>query len=105
PPWEWGPLGREELQPYGIDLREVAVTSACAIDGGFRATLAARDEVSSRKLLIATGVVDRVPRGGGIDACYGRSVFHCPYCDAWELRDRPLAAYGRRRHGVGLSVS
>ncbi|MFL6369952.1 MAG: FAD-dependent oxidoreductase, partial [Nitrososphaeraceae archaeon] len=21
---------------------------------------------------------------------YGRSLFHCPYCDGWELRDKPL---------------
>lgn len=25
---------------------------------------------------------------------YGRSVFECPYCDGWELRNEPLAIYG-----------
>lgn len=34
---------------------------------------------------------------------YGRSVFHCPYCDGWEVRDRPLAIYGRGERGAGLS--
>jgi thioredoxin reductase len=35
---------------------------------------------------------------------YGRSVFHCPYCDGWEVRDQPLAVYGRERRGYGLSI-
>ena len=33
-----------------------------------------------------------------------RSVFHCPYCDGWELRDQPLAVYGRGENGAGLSL-
>lgn len=26
-----------------------------------------------------------------ISQFYGKSPFNCPYCDGWELRDRPLA--------------
>ena len=51
----------------------------------------------TRKLLLATGVVDELPDLEGLDALYGTSVHHCPYCDAWEWRDRPIAVYGRRR--------
>jgi thioredoxin reductase len=31
-------------------------------------------------------------------------VFHCPYCDGWELRDQPIAIYGKALRGVGLSL-
>ena len=34
----------------------------------------------------------------------GRSVFHCPYCDGWEIRDQPIAIYGQGARGVGLSL-
>lgn len=37
-------------------------------------------------------------------ALYGRSVFHCPYCDGWEVRDQPLAVYGKGEKGYGLSL-
>jgi thioredoxin reductase len=37
-------------------------------------------------------------------ALYGRSVFHCPYCDGWEVRDTPLAVYGKGEKGYGLSL-
>jgi hypothetical protein len=39
----------------------------------------AGEQLVSRTLLIATGVVDRIPELAGIEDLYGRSVFHCPY--------------------------
>jgi thioredoxin reductase len=59
---------------------------------------------SSRKLLLATGVVDNLPPIEGFREMYGTSVFHCPYCDGWERRDQPLAIYGRGHRGVGLAL-
>jgi thioredoxin reductase len=55
-------------------------------------------------LLLATGVVDCLPAISGIDALFGKSVFACPYCDAWEVRDQPLAVYGRGEKGSGLAL-
>lgn len=40
----------------------------------------------------------------GIKQLYGRSVFHCPYCDGWEMRDQPIAIYGRGERGHGLAL-
>jgi thioredoxin reductase len=46
-----------------------------------------------------------VPGVSGFDACYGRSVFHCPYCDGWEWRDRRLAAFGLGPSAAGLALA
>jgi thioredoxin reductase len=67
-------------------------------------TLATGEGLESRKLLIATGVADNVPDVPGLRELYGRSVFHCPYCDGWEVRDEPIAVYGRGERGYGLSL-
>jgi thioredoxin reductase len=32
-------------------------------------------------------------------------VWHCPYCDGWEIRDQPLAACGSPREATGLALS
>jgi thioredoxin reductase len=48
--------------------------------------------------------VDDIPAIEGLGELYGRSVFHCPYCDGWEMRDRPLAIYGRGENGLGLAL-
>ncbi len=97
-------IGREQLRPYTtVHLRADEVTDTRCVENGFEITI--NDEVvSSRKLLLATGVVDRLPDIDGLKSLYGRSVFHCPYCDGWELRDQPIAIYGREDRGSGLAL-
>lgn len=98
-------IGREELLPYGtVEWRAVTVTDVHRLPDGFAVTLADGTAVTARKLLLATGVVDRLPAVPGIQDFYGSSVFHCPYCDGWELRNQPLAIYGKGEHGKGLAL-
>lgn len=105
PPAEFLRLGREELAQYDtVEVRDVTVTAAECVSGAFVTTLAGGEQVRSRKLLLATGVRDNVPEIQGVRDLYGRSVFHCPYCDGWEVRDQPLAIYGRGERGCGLSL-
>jgi len=106
PPLEFLALGRAELGRYDtVEIRAIEVTAAeCDHDGRFAVTLASGEQVRSRKLMLATGVVDRLPDIDGFRDLYGRSVFHCPYCDGWEVRDQPLAVYGRGARGLGLSL-
>lgn len=107
PPREFLAIARKELQPYlTVTLRDVEVRgAACRPDGRFDVTLEGGERVTSRKLLLATGVADNVPDIPGFVEMYGRSVFHCPYCDGWEVSDKPLAVYGRGAKGVGLSLT
>ena len=57
-----------------------------------------------RRLLLATGLVDELPPLPGIEPFYGNSVFHCPICNGWEVRDQPLAVYGTDQDGAELAV-
>ena len=105
PPLEFLRLGRGELTPYDtVEFRSVTVVDAECLDKKFVVTLEGGEQVHSRKLLIATGVRDHVPDVAGIEELYGRSVFHCPYCDGWEVRDQALAIYGRGERGWGLAL-
>lgn len=97
--------GREQLHAYpSVELRDVAVTAARRTGDRFELTLDRGQRVSSRTLLLATGVVDQVPDLEGIESLYGRSVFHCPYCDGRELADRPIAVYGPGEPGRRLAL-
>jgi thioredoxin reductase len=95
PPLDFNALGRAELSAYGVEWRGVGVRDARRVNPGFDVVLADGCTEHARFLLLATGVADELPEVEGLDACYGRSVFHCPYCDGWEWRDRRLAATGR----------
>jgi thioredoxin reductase len=105
-PSEFRAIGRRELEQYHtLHLKAIAATDAVCEEGGrFKVTLADGSVVRCRKLLVATGVCDNLPDIDGIDGMYGRSVFHCPYCDGWEVRDQPIAIYGREHRGIGLAL-
>ena len=105
PPARLLSIAREQLRPYpNVALRRVEVRSVCTAPGGFEATLEGGRRVRARFVLMATGVVDQLPPVPGLQEFYGRGVFHCPYCDGWEMRDRPLAVYGRGKNGAGLAA-
>lgn len=104
-PTEFLQIAREQLVKYEtIELKQFEVKDARRAGNNFEITLDHGELVRSRKLLLATGVVDEIPELDGIDSFYGSSVFHCPYCDGWEVRDQPLAVYGRGENGVGLGL-
>jgi thioredoxin reductase len=98
-------MARSQLAPYDVELRMCLVTGARREGGHFVVRLEDGTEFRGRKLLLATGMVDRLPAIDGLEPLYGKSVHHCPYCDAWEHRDQPLAAYGRGRRARGLAMS
>ncbi len=105
PPEEFLALGRQELLKYDVDFRLERVVAAARVEDRFEMTLRDGSCFMSKKLLLTTGVQDVLPEIEGIDELYGTSVHHCPYCDGWEVRDEPVAAYGQGNRGVGLALT
>src|SRR5688572_12773647 len=98
-------LGREELEPYGIEFRRMEITDVARVEEVFDLTMTGGARVRSRSVLLATGVRDHLPSVPGIDECYGVTVHHCPYCDGWEHRDKALAVIGQGTAAAALSLS
>lgn len=95
PPAELRRIALEQLAPYDtVQVRNAFVDDAVAVDGGFELRTRDGAAIGCRKLLLATGLVDELPRVAGTEDLYGKCIHHCPYCEAWEVRDQPLAAYG-----------
>jgi thioredoxin reductase len=98
-------LAREDVKRYPtVAFHRGEIVAARRTSGGFTVVAAGGLQLSARKLLLATGVVDELPDIEGLRELYGKSVHHCPYCDAWEWRDQPIAIYGRGEEGVALSL-
>jgi thioredoxin reductase len=96
---------RRQLHRYGtVSIQPATVTGIDRRRDRF--VLATDDgrELEARTLLVATGVVDELPPLEGIEALFGRSVHVCPYCDGWEHRNAPIAAYGRGDKGAALAL-
>jgi thioredoxin reductase len=48
------------------------------------------EHFESRRLILATGLVDILPEIPGLQERWGKSVFHCPYCDGYEIGGGPI---------------
>ncbi|UOR10393.1 NAD(P)/FAD-dependent oxidoreductase [Halobacillus amylolyticus] len=57
----------------------------------------------SRRVIMATGMIEELPDIPGVRDVYGKSVFPCPYCDGWERREEPLAVFGGEEKAVDFT--
>ena len=89
PPAELYARGRAELAAYPT----VEVRSGEVVAGhpGFTLELADGTTERARTVLLATGMAYETPDVPGLAPLWGRSVFHCPFCHGWEVRDAPVA--------------
>ncbi len=95
----------DQIAAYdSVELRETAVADADRDGATFTARLADGTQVAAKKLVIATGLVNDLPEVPGFRELWGNGVYHCPYCDGFEHRDRPMAVYGRGRAGKGFAL-
>ena len=98
-------LGHEQLARYEtVRVSNQTVQDARVGEDGFEIVVESAASLRSRKLLIATGMIDVLPQVEGFAALYGTSAFHCPYCDGYEVRDQPIVIYGSGEAGRGLAL-
>jgi thioredoxin reductase len=94
PPTDVYRIARDQLSPYPtVEIRRSNVTAARPVDGGF-AVAADGSQTPARRILLATGIRYELPDIPGLEPLWGDSVFHCPFCHGWEMRDRRLAVLG-----------
>jgi thioredoxin reductase len=62
------------------------------------------EELTARRLVLATGVVDAFPDVRNFFDHYGVDVFHCPVCDGFETRGKPVVVFGWAEHVVGFAL-
>ena len=97
--------GHLEIKGYStVTVLTECVTAITPSGNQFIISCGGECTLVARKVLLSTGLVDKVPRLKGIEKLYGKSVHHCPYCDGFEHRDQPLAVYGLGDKGAGLAL-
>jgi thioredoxin reductase len=97
-------IGREQLQTYEtVSIQTGEVTNIIPDGRQFEVVLADGSRHSARKILLATGMKDELPPITGVEQFWGRSVFHCPYCDGWEQRDQPVAIFNRGKAALHIA--
>jgi thioredoxin reductase len=101
PPAELYAMGRAELRAFPtVELRDGTVEGGERVDGGFALDLVGGGRELTRRVILATGMEYRKPDIPGLAPLWGRSVFHCPFCHGWEMRDAALAVLGSGPRGL-----
>ena len=85
---------REQVSQYpNVHFYNGMATAAREEDGLFVIESDKGHSHTARKLLFATGIIDIMPDIPGVEACWGISVLHCPYCHGYEVRNQPTAIF------------
>ncbi|MGO0173180.1 NAD(P)/FAD-dependent oxidoreductase [Bacillus licheniformis] len=90
-PSEFRQIAKEQISAYpSVSFIADKAVSITKTGGHFQMTTAQGNTFASKKVLFAVGMKDQPLDIPGLAEVYGKSAFVCPYCDGWELRDKPL---------------
>ena len=90
-----------ELAAYPtVEVRHGEVVSGSRLVGEVDLRLLDGSQCRARRVLLATGMNYQRPALAGVDVRWGRSVFHCPFCHGWEVRDGHLGVLDSGDSGV-----
>lgn len=77
---------RAELLAYPtVKWLSQSATGAHREDERFAVKIENGTVIYGRRLILATGVTDELPKVPGLKERWGKQIFHCPYCHGYEL--------------------
>lgn len=91
-PADFREKGRRDLLNYpNISIENDRVISIDRLsDDTFELTTQSGATLQSKRIVLATGLKETLPEVKAIEDYYGTSIFSCPFCDGWEMKDRSL---------------
>ncbi|MFL5741562.1 MAG: NAD(P)/FAD-dependent oxidoreductase [Flavisolibacter sp.] len=105
-PTDFLSICHKELEKYCVQLLYKKIETAKKnAQGLFEVKDEQRTVYLAKKLLVATGLRDNLPGIEGFAEFYGQSIFHCPYCDGWEVRDKKIGVYAKNKSGWELALA
>lgn len=82
---------RAQLAAYpGVTFIEGEAHAAEGKIDDFHVNVAGHGSIAARRLLLASGIEDRLPDIPGLAERWGKTVLHCPYCHGYEIGGGPI---------------
>ena len=96
---------REQATNYGVRIVDDTITSLRRDGGDFIAGSASGACWRASHVLLATGIVDRLPPIADIERAIAAGVVRlCAVCDGYEASDERIAVYGPIGEAIGHAV-
>lgn len=87
-PSEIAQLARKDVEKYNtVHFYNGTVAKTQKTIGGFEVEISSGEKFKAKKLILASGVKDKMPDIPGFAECWGISVIHCPYCHGYEVKN------------------
>lgn len=103
-PSEFKRIAKEELRKYpSISIQNHRVIAIKKEKQSFIIQTDEGNSYHSRKVILSTGLKDVLPRIEGINNFFGTSLFNCPFCDGWELKDRALVVISENERAFHMT--
>jgi thioredoxin reductase len=98
-------LGQKQAKSFSIEFVNDLVVKAEKQDKLFLLQTKQGKEYQAKTLLISTGIKDRIPPIKNIEPCLGISIYVCPDCDGYEVRDQHVLLLGAGKTGANLALT
>lgn len=88
-PAEISTIAKSQVEEYDtVKFYNGKAISAQKTDFGFEITTENNEKFNSKKIIVATGIIDEVPNIKGFQESWGISLIHCPYCHGYEYKGK-----------------
>jgi len=103
-PAEISTLAKNQVEEYDtVKFHNGKAISAQKTDFGFEITTENGERFSSKKIIVATGIIDEVPDIKGFQKSWGISLIHCPYCHGYEYKGKKTGIIANGDKAVHIS--
>jgi thioredoxin reductase (NADPH) len=98
-------LGRKQAECLGIEFMNDLVVEAEKKGKLFLLRTRQGKEFQAKTLLLSTGIKDHIPDIKNIEPCLGISIYVCPDCDGYEVKDKHVLLLGSGSTGANLALT
>ncbi|MTT31390.1 FAD-binding protein [Terrilactibacillus sp. BCM23-1] len=97
-------IGTEQAKNLGVEFLNDKAVKAEKNKDHFEIQTESNSMILGQTVLIATGVMDRIPHIPNLFSCLGISVYICPDCDGYEVKDKPTLVIGSGNVGANMAL-
>lgn len=98
-------LGRKQAESYGVEFKKAFVHKTEKNKENILLYTEDGTVFEAKTLLLSTGIKDRIPSIKNIEPCLGISIYVCPDCDGYEVRDQHVLLLGSGKTGGNLALT
>lgn len=97
--------GRRQAARNGAEFKMGKAVRATKTAAVFEVELESGEIYQGKRLLLATGIVDRIPPFPELRPTLGISVYVCPDCDGYEVKDKSVIVLGAGKAGANMALT